>query len=264
MIPPYELAKKEFKKALHGYNTSDVHEHLDFIISKYTELYDAYNDLEEKFASLEAEFASLKRSEDNIRRALVNAQNSGAKILKDANDRSSFILRAAQDNCDKILHEFRQKIKDERSELFMLKNSVAQFKKQVFSEYQQHLEYLEKISPDYDVEEDKWNLSDKELVTKAVSQIMFDVSEAEKNKADEESKSEGGKLSAAVNVASNKIDDNTLEDLVNNRGSLVGASATDSTDDDDDDGQPVNNVLGAPKIEVSEEEANLFKEILGD
>lgn len=268
MIPPYELAKKEFKKALHGYNTSDVHEHLDFIISKYTELYDAYNDLEEKFASLEAEFASLKRSEDNIRRALVNAQNSGAKILKDANDRSSFILRAAQDNCDKILHEFRQKVKDERSELFMLKNSVAQFKKQIFSEYQQHLEYLEKISPDYDVEEDKWNLSDKDLVTKAVSQIMFDVSEAEKNKADEEAKAKASSekaiaLSNTSGVKGVAIDDSTLEDLVNNKGSLVGAPTSDSTDDDDD-GQPVINVLGGPKIEVSEEEANLFKEILGD
>ena len=264
MLPPYELAKKEFKRSMHGYNVSDVNDHLDFILTKYTELYDSYNELEEKCAMLEADLASLKKSEDSIRRAVVNAQNSASKIIKDANDKSAFILKASQENCDKILHEFRQKVKSERSELFILKNAVAEFKKNIFLEYQSHLEYLERISPDYDVDEDKWNLSDKDLVTKAISQIMFDVSEAEKNKEHSQQKNESALAESSKNDKSSgdrstAIDDSVLEDLVNNKQALLAEAARpDETDKLED------TVVNLPKVEVSEEEANLFKEILGD
>ena len=264
MLPPYELAKKECKKSMHGYNVSDVNDHLDFILTKYTELYDAYNELEEKCAVFEADLASLRKSEDSIRRAVVNAQNSASKIIKDANDKSAFILKASRENCDKILNEFRQKVKSERTELLVLKNAVAQFKKNIFLEYQSHLEYLESISPDYDIDDDKWNLSDKELVTKAISQIMFDVSEAEKKKENEE-KSQEKALVGSDNdnmhmSDENKptLDDSVLEDLVNNRQTLLTSSQ------EKDDSEKANNTAIIPKVEISEEEANLFKEILGD
>lgn len=265
MLPPYELAKKEFKRSMHGYNVSDVNDHLDFILSKYTELYDSYNELEEKCAILEADLASLKKSEDSIRRAVVNAQNSASKIIKDANDKSAFILKASQENCDKILHEFRQKVKSERSELFILKNAVAEFKKNIFLEYQSHLEYLESISPDYDVDEDKWNLSDKDLVTKAISQIMFDVSEAEKNK---ETAEKANETALALTKEKNEetygerkptLDDSVLEDLVNNKQTLF-AQPSEAEEED----ELANTIVNLPKVEVSEEEANLFREILGD
>lgn len=265
MLPPYELAKKEFKRSMHGYNVSDVNDHLDFILSKYTELYDSYNELEEKCAILEADLASLKKSEDSIRRAVVNAQNSASKIIKDANDKSAFILKASQENCDKILHEFRQKVKSERSELFVLKNAVAEFKKNIFLEYQSHLEYLESISPDYDVDDDKWNLSDKDLVTKAISQIMFDVSEAEKNK---ETAEKANETEHALTKEKNEetygerkptLDDSVLEDLVNNKQTLL-AQPSEAEEED----ELANTIVNLPKVEVSEEEANLFREILGD
>ncbi len=265
MLPPYELAKKEFKRSMHGYNVSDVNDHLDFILSKYTELYDSYNELEEKCAILEADLASLKKSEDSIRRAVVNAQNSASKIIKDANDKSAFILKASQENCDKILHEFRQKVKSERSELFILKNAVAEFKKNIFLEYQSHLEYLESISPDYDVDEDKWNLSDKDLVTKAISQIMFDVSEAEKNK---ETAEKANETALALTKEKNEetygerkptLDDSVLEDLVNNKQTLLAQPSEVEEED-----ELANTIVNLPKVEVSEEEANLFREILGD
>ena len=265
MLPPYELAKKEFKRSMHGYNVSDVNDHLDFFLTKYTELYDAYNELEEKCAVLEADLASLRNSEDSIRRAVVNAQNSAAKIIKDANDKSAFILKASQENCDKILHEFRQKIKSERSELFILKNAVAEFKKKIFLEYQSHLEYLESISPDYDVEEDKWNLSDKDLVTKAISQIMFDVSEAEKKKESAGATDEKALVETQedANAASGEVkptlDDSVLEDLVNNKQTLL-----ESPKDEQEKDELADTIVNLPKVEVSEEEANLFKEILGE
>lgn len=265
MLPPYELAKKEFKRSMHGYNVSDVNDHLDFILSKYTELYDSYNELEEKCAMLEADLASLKKSEDSIRRAVVNAQNSASKIIKDANDKSAFILKASQENCDKILHEFRQKVKSERSELFVLKNAVAEFKKNIFLEYQSHLEYLERISPDYDVDEDKWTLSDKDLVTKAISQIMFDVSEAEKKKASEEQSKNVGLVEndpqkvRSADDNKHALDDSVLEDLVNNKQALLAGPS-----DDDVKDELEATVVNMPKVEVSKEEADLFKEILGD
>ena len=110
MLPPYELQNKPFKTALKGYNTAEVDEHLAFVQNKYTELYRAYNELERKFAACEAELEQFRKNEDAIRRALVNAQNAGARIMREAGDRSQLILQSTKDSCQQILADFEEEI----------------------------------------------------------------------------------------------------------------------------------------------------------
>ncbi len=186
MIPPYELENKHFKKAVKGYNTTEVDEHIDFVVDKYTELYRAYNELERKQAELSAELEVFKNNEDAIRRALVDAQNTKAKIIKDATRRSEVILRSAKENSDKIIADFREQISSERATLATLRAQVEEFKFRIFSQYQQHIEYLEQISPDKDGATE-WNLPVGEYASKVVAQIVLDVENADK-KADAEDK----------------------------------------------------------------------------
>lgn len=179
MLPPYELEKTEFRKAIKGYNTVDVKEHLDFIIDKYTELYRAYSELEQKYAETCAELVTYKNNEDAIRRALVYAQNNKKKILEDASRRSQIILRSAKDNCEKIISGFKEQIQREKNTLTILKAQVEQFKQKVFAEYQQHIEYLEEISPENDSSSD-WILPDTRYAGKVLAQVMLDVERSEK------------------------------------------------------------------------------------
>ena len=210
MLPPYELEKREFKKSVKGYNIADVDEHMEFIVDKYTELYRAYNELEQKLSEASAELETYKRNEDAIRRALVYAQNTKKKIIDDANKRSDMILKSAKENCDRIISEFREQVKEERSTLAMLKAQVEEFKQRIFSQYQRHIEYLEEISPDNDTRAE-WLLPESEYTSKVLAQVVLDVENAEGETA---ASDETGASEEETDAASF---DTTLDTLVADR-----------------------------------------------
>lgn len=178
MLPPYELKNKPFKTALKGYNPAEVDEHLVFVQNKYTELYRAYNELERKFAACEAELEQFRKNEDAIRRALVNAQNAGARIMREAGDRSQLILQSTKDSCQQILADFEEEIGRKQDTLQALKNEVFEFKSRMFTIYREHIELLEAISPDGE-DEKQWQLAPEEYVSNVIGQVVLDVDAAE-------------------------------------------------------------------------------------
>ncbi len=203
MLPPYELQNKPFKTALKGYNTTEVDEHLEFVMNKYTELYRAYNDLERRLASSEAELERYRKNEDAIRRALVNAQNAGTRIMKEAGERSQLILESTKDNCKKILIDFDAEIQQKQDTLQALKTQVYEFKSRMFSLYQKHIEFLEAISPEGE-DSSEWQLAPEEYVSNVIGQVVLDVDAAEET-------------SPSTNITDPpkiNIDDETLESLM--------------------------------------------------
>ncbi len=203
MLPPYELQNKPFKTALKGYNTTEVDEHLEFVINKYTELYRAYNDLERRLASSQAELERFRKNEDAIRRALVNAQNAGTRIMREAGDRSQLILESTKDNCKKILADFDAEIQHKQDTLQALKTQVFEFKSRMFTLYQSHIEFLEAISPEGE-DGSEWQLAPEEYVSNVIGQVVLDVENAEGDSVTE----------TIADVPKIKIDDETLDSLM--------------------------------------------------
>jgi len=163
-----------------------------------------------------SELATLKKSEDAIRRALVNAQNAGARILKDAEERSELVLKATKDNCDKILSDFKKQIKEERDTLNLLRVQVAEFKNRIFTQYQEHIELLGSISPDVE-DIGEWNLSANEITTKALGQIKLDISNSKDT-------IERYDIEDAIKQTPSQIDDAMLEELVAAKEQFDGAT----------------------------------------
>ena len=179
MLPPYELKNKPFKSALKGYHTAEVDEHIEFIVNKYTELYRAYNELERRYNEVSAELEQFHKNEDAIRQALVNAQNAGARIMREAGDRSQLILQSTKENCKNILTDFEKQIRHEQDALHALKTQVAEFKSKMFSLYQEHIELLEAIAPEGD-EGGGWKISAEDYVSNVIAQVVLDVDASEK------------------------------------------------------------------------------------
>lgn len=205
MLPPYELQNKPFKTALKGYNTIEVDEHLEFVNNKYTELYRAYNDLERRFAACEAELEQFRKNEDAIRRALVNAQNAGTRIMHEAEDRSQLILQSTKESCKELLADFEKEIQQKQDTLQALKTQVFEFKSRMFSLYREHIEFLEAISPDTE-EGGQWQLAPEDYVSKVIGQVVLDVDSAEKENP----------TVGLTDPPKIKIDDETLESLMSN------------------------------------------------
>ena len=174
MLPPHELKNKNFTKVVRGYSTVEVDEHINFIIEKYTELYRENDRLERKLKATEAQFNELKKDEESIRSALISAQRAAATIISEANDRADVVMRASKTNCDKILTDFRAQVRKERAELLTLRATVQEFKAQLFTAYQQHIEYITQISPDPE-DMDPAQFSEDVMVRRAVNEIKADI-----------------------------------------------------------------------------------------
>lgn len=169
MFLPYELEGKVFKKVMKGYNTAEVDEHIDFLLDKYKELYRAYKELEKKYSATRAELMTYKENEDSIRQTLESSRSTGAQMMKAAEDRSEIILKAARDECDAVIADFKEQIRAEIDLLDEIKTKVADFKNSVFEQYQQHIEYLESISPDDD---EKLSPELEEIKSETVGRIV--------------------------------------------------------------------------------------------
>ncbi len=175
MLSPSELKKRQFSRALRGYSAVEVDEHLNFVIEKYSELYKRNDELEKELTRLQTELEQLKASEDAIRRAMVNAQREERKIIDEANDRAALILRTAKLNSDRILSDFKGKIREERVTLYKLRRAVREFKENSLKQYQMHLEFLHQISPDLPTDDPALEMTEDDYANSLLEQMKLDI-----------------------------------------------------------------------------------------
>ncbi|MBQ8911493.1 MAG: DivIVA domain-containing protein [Clostridia bacterium] len=175
MLSPSELKKRQFGRSLRGYSVSEVDEHMNFVLEKYTELYRRNDELEKELARLQGELERLKANEDAIRRAMVNAQREERKIIDEANDRASLILRTAKLNTDRMLSEFKAKIREERVVLHKLRSAVREFKENSLRQYQLHLEFLNQISPDLGATDPELEMTEDDYANSLLEQMKLDI-----------------------------------------------------------------------------------------
>lgn len=183
---------------MRGYSIPEVDEYIAFVMDKYTELYRENDALERRLQSALDSMEAMKEEEQSIRTALINAQKTGKKIVADASDRADKIMKSTKSDCMRVLAEFRDKVAAERRTLTELKTSVAVFKQQLFESYQEHIEMLEKLTPNA-VEEaaaiasidsvdyaQKLSEGIETLIKEDYSVDIRDVSDSEKPKQKEE------------------------------------------------------------------------------
>ena len=175
MLSPSELKKRQFSRTLRGYSVTEVDEHMNFVLEKYTELYERNDDLEKELARLKGEYNRLKEGEDAIKKAMVNAQREERKIIDEANDRASLIMRTAKLNTDRMLAEFKAKIREERVTLHKLRRAVREFKENTLRQYQLHLEFLNQISPDFGTGDPELEMTEDDYTNSLLEQMKLDI-----------------------------------------------------------------------------------------
>ena len=176
MLPPNELQSKEFSKVIRGYSPEEVDEQLNFVMAKYAELYRENDALERRLAEVQSKYDQLKKDEESIRNAIINAQRASATLIDEANERADLILRAAKTNCDKILADFRAKIRIERDNALKLREAVENFKTSLYDAYNAHLEQIDGITSEI-TGIDEVNITDDEFVRAAMKAMKQDVAD---------------------------------------------------------------------------------------
>ena len=185
MLPPHELRGKEFSHTIRGYSISEVDEHIEFILEKYTELYRANDALEQELQKTKARLAELEHNSDAIRRAMVNAQREEHKIISEAEGRADLIMRTAKSNCDRVLVDFRQKIRSERITLHKLRESVAEFRENALKQLSTSIRYIEELAPKRE-SEPEWEMTEEEYAAELLEQMKLDIAASADNSFTEE------------------------------------------------------------------------------
>lgn len=221
MFAPHELKGKTFSKAVRGYSPNEVDDHIDFLIEQYTELYREYNELEHKLKIVVTNLDEIRDEEESIRSTLVKAQQLGEKIVREANEKADAITDSIKTRCEAIISDFRKQYSTERKEVWQLRNTVLDFKKNVYEIYRDHIEELQAIS----VNELEQLVIPED--TEVVGRILSDVKEAVETqvRAGEDIKREQD-LNSSEEAASDLvkvIDDNdTSTKPADDDGNVVG------------------------------------------
>ena len=178
MLAPHELKNKTFGKAVRGYNPNEVDDYIDFLIEKYTELYRENDELERKLKIVVTNLDEIRDEEESIRATLVKAQQLGEKIVREANEKADAITDSIKTRCEAIITVFRKQYSAERKEVWQLRNTVLDFKKNVYELYRDHIEELQSIS----VNELEQLVIPED--TEVVGRILSDVKEAVQTQVD--------------------------------------------------------------------------------
>lgn len=178
MLAPHELKNKTFGKVVRGYNPNEVDDYIDFLIEKYTELYRENDELERKLKIVVTNLDEIRDEEESIRATLVKAQQLGEKIVREANEKADAITDSIKTRCEAIITDFRKQYSAERKEVWQLRNTVLDFKKNVYELYRDHIEELQSIS----VNELEQLVIPED--TEVVGRILSDVKEAVQTQVD--------------------------------------------------------------------------------
>ena len=178
MLAPHELKNKTFGKAVRGYNPNEVDDYIDFLIENYTELYRENDELERKLKIVVTNLDEIRDEEESIRATLVKAQQLGEKIVREANEKADAITDSIKTRCEAIITDFRKQYSAERKEVWQLRNTVLDFKKNVYELYRDHIEELQSIS----VNELEQLVIPED--TEVVGRILSDVKEAVQTQVD--------------------------------------------------------------------------------
>ncbi len=174
MLPPNELKTKKFSKTFHGYSPDEVDEQIAFLLEQYTDLYNENDELDRKLKLAQAQVDSYKGDEASIREALLDAQQTSEKVLREANERAEILLAAAKKTCDRMVRETAVKVREEQRVLEQLRAQASAFRQTLLAQYEAQLAQVQQMAQS-DRDTDLTEFADEALVRAIVDGIKDEV-----------------------------------------------------------------------------------------
>lgn len=110
MLTPLDIQNKQFSKSLRGFRDVEVEEFLALIVRSMEELIQVNIDTTAKLQICEKELDRYKAMERTINEAMILAQRTSEDMIKNANDRSSFIIEQADEQAKKLISDANNEV----------------------------------------------------------------------------------------------------------------------------------------------------------
>lgn len=161
MLKPEELQVVAFTKGFKGYNTNEVDEYINKLISEYTALYKKQIETEQKLQIVAEKYkqASSRAAEalsgvKQMSEAIISdAQTQGEEILENANRKATSVNAAIKESCAQVLASYAELFDSEKQKLIALEEKSRTFREALLEAYKQHIADIQGEFPIIETEE---------------------------------------------------------------------------------------------------------------
>lgn len=172
VITPKDLAGRNFSVSFRGYNKEEVDAYINKVINNYSMLYRRCAELEEQVAVANVRLENIDKEEKRARNSLNSASETSDRIIAEAYEKADNILVSIKKNCDAILRDFRDKVDAKKDAIAEMNARAELFKNELFEKYKAHIELIEKLSPDFEFDDD---LSSNEHVARVITELKHEI-----------------------------------------------------------------------------------------
>jgi cell division initiation protein len=146
-ISPVDIQHKTFKKALQGYDRTDVDQFLDEIIEVLEDDAHQHAALQAEIADLKERISHFKAMEESLQNTLVLAQRTADEVKASAHKEADLIREQARVAAEKELTSYNDAMADARREHQRTVETCEQAKSELRTLLSTHLALLDKTSP---------------------------------------------------------------------------------------------------------------------
>jgi cell division initiation protein len=145
-ITPIDVRRKEFGRAMRGYDANQVDDFLDEVADEFERVYSENSRMRDELDSLKSRLEQFDELEGSIREALVHAQQSAEDLRRTAGKEAELTVREAKARAHQILAESSarvERIQESYEALRKAKQSFAADFRQLLKSYMDVMENMD-------------------------------------------------------------------------------------------------------------------------
>ncbi|HLT24461.1 MAG TPA: DivIVA domain-containing protein [Ignavibacteria bacterium] len=120
-ITSKDIRKRDFRKAMRGYDVNEVDAFLDTISSNFEKLVIENKSMQDRIKALESDVEVYRENEQTLQKAIVKSQDLADEIVENAKKKAELINKEAELNIKDYKQNLDEDINQKRSELEELK-----------------------------------------------------------------------------------------------------------------------------------------------
>jgi cell division initiation protein len=141
-LTPVDIRKQEFKRAVRGYDKDEVDTFLDMVAEEFEALLRDKERLQEESVRVRTQLQDYQEIERTLKMALKNADASLHQTVETAKRQADSIVREAEVQSEKTLHETKIKLADLKNELLLVRAQKDSFARRLRHLLESQLELI--------------------------------------------------------------------------------------------------------------------------
>ncbi len=141
-LTPVDIRKQEFKRAVRGYDKDEVDTFLEMVAEEFETMLRDKERMQEETVRLRTQLHDYQEIERTLKLALKNADISLQQTVENAKRQGDMIVREAEMQSEKILHDTKTKLSDLKNELLLVRAQKDSFARRLRHLLESQLELI--------------------------------------------------------------------------------------------------------------------------